>query len=113
MKCNDWFVGDPMPSTANCLGVNDLLGGLLAVAAVPWALSALYGYANVSEQENNDALVPIPGQGVSAVATPMAPPGMTLTCEQRRDAILAAARAEARDEMHAVTLRDLPQCDVP
>jgi hypothetical protein len=97
---------------ADSLGLNNFVGALLLVEALRWALSALYGYTQVSAQEKNDALAWMAGRAPT-VAAPMAPPGITRTCEQRRDAILAAASAAARDEMQAVTVRDLPLCDVP
>jgi hypothetical protein len=92
------------------LGLNYILGGVLGLAAVPWGVSALYGYGRVGEQEKLDAPTPIAREDDPAVPPRIAAPGLTLTCEQRRDAILAAAQAAARDEMHAVTVHDLPEC---
>ena len=105
-------IGDSVStSTEDCLGLNYVVSGMFGLAAVPWASSALYGYVRVHEQEKYDTPAPIARQDDPDAAPPIAPPGLTLTCEQRRDAILAAAQAAASDEMHAVTVRDLPQCD--
>jgi len=107
VECTDNWSGTT--STSNCLGLNYLAAGALVAAAIPFAISAAYGYSQLATQRSLDHEQPAPLPHAD-----LAPPGLVLparSCEQRRDAILAEARLAVDASGHAVAVRDLPECD--
>jgi hypothetical protein len=105
-------------STANCWGMNYIAAGALVAASLPFGASAVFGYHRLYEHEQDAvALVPLMGQPPPLTRTtsdePLSPPGLALTCEQGRDALLAQARLAAQQDDRAVVVRNLPQCDNP
>lgn len=88
----------------DCAVTNTIITAPLAIIAVPFGLSALYGYGRLNEVEKPAPPAPLAQQQIT-------PPGMTLTCQQRRDAQLALAKQAAEEQGQAITVRDLPDCD--
>jgi hypothetical protein len=87
-----------------CTGLRTETSIALGVLALPFALSALYGYARLSDEQKAAPPAPLAQQQITA-------PGMTLTCQQRRDAQLALARRAAEEQGQAIRVRDLPDCE--
>jgi hypothetical protein len=102
---------DGTTSTGNCWGLNYLAAGALVAAAIPFAVSAIYGSGQLGWQHKLEH-----EQLARPAHAELAAPGLvvpTPTCQQRREAILAEARLAVHATGHAVAVRDLPECGEP